>query len=157
MIIPLILTTTAALATPASLSLDAQVSRLWNSLSNAPQTKPDIASLQQLFVSNATISGVRHKNGEPSLNLQQASEFIAGQDPVKPYGFYECEIVREVRVTGSFATVLSLVWSSRVVIKHNYKLILPELIACNGQKLIKAGNLFHCIITFLPITKPTPC
>jgi hypothetical protein len=65
MIIPLILTTTAALATPASLSPDAQVSRLWNSLSNAPQTKPDIASLQQLFVSNATISGVRHKNGEP--------------------------------------------------------------------------------------------
>ncbi len=113
MIIPLILTTTAALATPTSLSLDAQVSRLWNSLSNAPQTKPDIASLQQLFVSNATISGVRYKNGEPSLNLQQASEFIAGQDRVKPYGFYECEIAREVRVTGSFATVLSLVESRR--------------------------------------------
>lgn len=113
MIIPLLITTAAAITVQQAPSLEQQVSRLWNSLSNAPQSKPDIATLQQLFISNATVAGVRYKNGAPGLNLQQASEFIAGQDRVKPYGFYECEIAREVRASGNFATVLSLVESRR--------------------------------------------
>lgn len=113
MIIPFILTTVAVATLPNSSSLEYQVSSLWNSLSNAPQSRPDIVTLQRLFVPNATVAGVRYKSDKPYLNLQQASEFVAAQDRVKPYGFYECEIAREVRITGSFATVLSLVESRR--------------------------------------------
>lgn len=86
---------------------------LWVSLSNAPQQKPDIAQLQRLFAADATVSGGRVVDGAVQLSVQAATDFIAGQDRVKPYGFYECEVAREVRHYENFATVLSIVESRR--------------------------------------------
>lgn len=113
MILTTLLISAAALPAAEQHTLEQQVSSLWNSLSNTPQSKPDITALQQLFAKDAIVAGMHHKNDTPELNLQPATRFIASQDRIKPYGFYECEIAREVRVSGGFATVLSLVESRR--------------------------------------------
>lgn len=113
MLIPAIIATAALTAPADTPALQRQVSSLWQSLSNAPQSKPDIAMLNQIFADDAIVAGIRQKEGQPDLKVQPASDFIASQDRIKPYGFYECEIAREMRVTGGFATVLSLVESRR--------------------------------------------
>ncbi|MDX1392689.1 MAG: hypothetical protein R3241_09915 [Rheinheimera sp.] len=109
----------AAAPGPGDTALHHSVSQFWNSLSNAPGSKPDIHQLQQLFATNAVVFGQRQKDGNTSLHLQQAADFIASQDRLKPYGFYECEIAREVRISGSFATVLSVVESRRDATKQD--------------------------------------
>lgn len=43
----------------------------------------------------------------------KASDFITGQRQVRPTGFHECEVVREVREYDRFATVYSVVETRR--------------------------------------------
>jgi hypothetical protein len=85
------------------------VSRLWSAMSH-PAAKPaDTASLQVLFHPDAMVAGARP--GASQLRQQSGSAFLQSLQQVSPKGFYECEIGREVRIYGAFATVLSLVES----------------------------------------------
>lgn len=92
-------------------SLEHSVSTFWNSLSNAPQSAPDIATMQHFFAENAIVAGNRAQNGKEILEIQSATSFMKRHNRLKEKGFYECEIAREIRVTHRFATVLSLVES----------------------------------------------
>ncbi|MCF7499644.1 hypothetical protein [Pseudoalteromonas sp. L1] len=130
-----LLATTLAMTEPSNLLLEKQVNNLWNSLSNDPQSKPNIDSLNQLFKENAIVVGITYKNGEASFNLMQASKFIASQNRIKPNGFYECEISRELRVSGDFATVLSVVESRR-----NLEQKKADFTGLNSMQWVNVGN-----------------
>jgi hypothetical protein len=103
-----VLMTAAHAAEPQTQQLETAVSRMWQAMSHAPGVAADVATLQQLLHPNAVVAGARP--GKP-LSQQSGSAFLQSLQQVRPKGFYECEIGREVRVYGDFATVLSLVES----------------------------------------------
>ncbi len=88
--------------------LETAVSRMWRAMSHAPGVAADIAALQPLFHPDAVVAGARPGG---ALSQQSGAAFLQSLSQVRPKGFYECEIGREVRIYGQFATVLSLVES----------------------------------------------
>lgn len=88
--------------------LEAAVSRMWQAMSHAPGVAADVATLRQLMHPDAVVAGARPGK---TLSQQGAGAFLQALHKVSPKGFYECEIGREVRIYGQFATVLSLVES----------------------------------------------
>lgn len=89
--------------------LETAVSKLWSAMSHAPVMPADTASLQALFHPDAIVTGARPGTGK--LHQQSGSAVLQALQQVSTKGFYECEIGREVRIYGAFATVLSLVES----------------------------------------------
>lgn len=98
----------AASTTPA-----ATVAALWQASSHAPGAAPDAERLQKLFSSDTVVVGGIYRDGKPLFHTMKAQEFIAAQSRPKPHGFYECEVVREVREYDRFATVYSVVETRR--------------------------------------------
>ena len=88
--------------------LETAVSKMWSAMSHAPAMPADTASLQALFHPEAMVAGARPGK---TLNQQSGTAFLQSLQQVSAKGFYECEIGREVRLYGQFATVLSLVES----------------------------------------------
>ncbi|MFC0254073.1 hypothetical protein [Massilia consociata] len=97
-----------ASTTPAAI-----VAAFWKASSHAPGVPADADRLQQLFRSDALVVGGRYQDGRPVFKSITANEFIAAQRQARPYGFYECEVVREVRQYDRFATVYSVVETRR--------------------------------------------
>lgn len=100
----------AAVATTDSQTqqLDMAVSRIWQAMSHAPGVAADVAALKPLFHPDAVVAGARPGG---TLRQQSGGAFLQSLQQSRPKGFYECEIGREVRWYGQFATVLSLVES----------------------------------------------
>ena len=96
-------------AEPQTQQLETAVSQMWQAMSHAPDVAADVAVLQPLFHPDAMVAGARPGAGK--LRQQSGSAFLQTLQQVSPKGFYECEIGREVRIYGAFATVLSLVES----------------------------------------------
>ena len=99
----------AKAAEPQAQLLETAVSSLWHAMSHAPDVAADVAVLQPLFHPDAIVAGARPGAGQ--LRQQSGSAFLQALQKVSAKGFYECEIGREVRLYGQFATVLSLVES----------------------------------------------
>ncbi|WP_430457637.1 nuclear transport factor 2 family protein [Rheinheimera sp.] len=102
------LMTNAHAAESQTQQLETAVSGLWQAMSHAPGVAADIAALQPLFHPDAVVAGARPGG---ALNQQSGRAFLQSLQQVSAKGFYECEIGREVRLYGQFATVLSLVES----------------------------------------------
>ena len=86
-----------------------QSAGLWRAMSHAPGVAAaDVAALKPLFHPEAMVAGARPGK---TLNQQSGRAFLQSLQQVSAKGFYECEIGREVRLYGQFATVLSLVES----------------------------------------------
>lgn len=100
--------TVAANTTTHTQQLESAVSRMWQAMSHAPGVAADITALQPLLHPDAVVAGARPGR---ALSQQSGSAFLQSLQQVRPKGFYECEIGREVRIYGAFATVLSLVES----------------------------------------------
>ena len=98
----------AASSTPAS-----TVASLWQASSHAPGVPADVERLQTLFHGDAVVVGGVYRDGKPVFNALKAADFIASQRQARPQGFYECEIVREVREYDRFASVYSVVETRR--------------------------------------------
>ncbi len=88
--------------------LDIAVSSMWQAMSHAPGVAADVAALKPLFHPDAVVAGARPGG---TLSQHSGSAFLQSLSQVRPKGFYECEIGRELRLYGQFATVLSLVES----------------------------------------------
>lgn len=99
---------TFAAATPA-----AAVAELWQASSHAPGVAADADRLQRLFREEAIVAGGVYRDGQPRFQSIKAADFIADQRRVRPYGFYECEVVRDVKEYDRFATVYSVVETRR--------------------------------------------
>lgn len=100
-----------AAATPTdsqTQQLETVVSTMWQAMSHAPGVAADVAALKPLFHPDAVVAGARPGG---VLSQQSGSAFLQSLQQSRPKGFYECEIGREVRLYGQFATVLSLVES----------------------------------------------
>lgn len=97
-----------AAATPAAV-----VAGLWQASSHAPGVAADADRLQQLFREDAIVAGGVYRDGQPRFQSVKAADFIAGQRRARPHGFYECEVVREVKEYDRFATVYSIVETRR--------------------------------------------
>ncbi|MFC0046733.1 nuclear transport factor 2 family protein [Rheinheimera tilapiae] len=102
------LMTNAHAAESQTQQLETAVSGLWQAMSHAPGVAADIAALQPLFHPDAVVAGARPGG---ALSQQSGAAFLQSLSQVSAKGFYECEIGREVRLYGQFATVLSLVES----------------------------------------------
>lgn len=88
--------------------LETAVSTMWQAMSHAPGVAADVAALKPLFHPDALVAGARPGG---ALSQQSGAAFLQSLSQVRPKGFYECEIGRELRLYGQFATVLSLVES----------------------------------------------
>ncbi len=105
----LVLSDAAATTTDSQTQhLDMAVSSMWRAMSHAPGVAADVAALKPLFHPDAVVAGARPGG---ALSQQSGSAFLQSLQQSRPKGFYECEIGREVRRYGQFATVLSLVES----------------------------------------------
>ena len=100
--------TAAAITAAQDQQLETAVSSLWQAMSHAPDAAADVAALKPLFHPEAMVAGARPGK---TLNQQSGTAFLQSLQQVSAKGFYECEIGREVRLYGQFATVLSLVES----------------------------------------------
>lgn len=87
------------------------VASLWQALSHAPDTSGDARALGQLFHTDAVVFGSRYQQQQPIFSVTKAADFVSAQARVRPAGFYECEVAREVKVYDRFATVYSVVES----------------------------------------------
>lgn len=91
----------------------AVVAELWRASSHAPGVAADADRLQGLFRSDAMVTGGRYHEDKPVFQAVKARDFISAQRQARPHGFYECEVVREVREYDRFATVYSIVETRR--------------------------------------------
>ncbi|BDT61434.1 hypothetical protein MasN3_49280 [Massilia varians] len=97
----------------ASAGPEAVVAALWQASSHAPGVAADADRLQRLFRDDAIVAGGVYRDGEPRFRSMTAADFIADQRRVRPHGFHECEVVREVKEYDRFATVYSIVETRR--------------------------------------------
>lgn len=77
---------------------------------------PAILACLPLFASadpGAIVAGGVYRDGQPRFQSTKAADFIADQRRVRPHGFHECEIVRDVREYDRFASVYSVVETRR--------------------------------------------
>lgn len=58
------------------------------------------------------MGGIYHQ-GKPLFQAMKASDVVAALRKAQPEGFYECEVVREVKQHDRFATVYSVVETRR--------------------------------------------
>lgn len=98
-----------SLAAPASPGMAAHA--LWRALSHAPGVAADADALTELFHPQAVVIGSRYRAGASALSIDPGRDFIAGLRQVRPGGFHECEIAREIKQYDRFATVYSVVES----------------------------------------------
>ena len=101
------------LSTLASTTPAATVAALWQASSHAPGVAADADRLQQLFRADAIVAGGNYQDGKPRFQSIKATDFVASQRQPRPHGFYECEVLREVRQHDRFATVYSVVETRR--------------------------------------------
>ena len=97
----------------ASTTPAATVAALWKASSHAPGVPADAERLQQLFRGDAVVVGGRYQKDKPVFDAMKATDFVAAQRQARPHGFYECEVLREVREYDRFATVYSVVETRR--------------------------------------------
>ncbi len=100
--------TAAATTAAQAQQLETAVNSLWLAMSHAPGQASDVVVLQQLLHPDAVVAGAKPGG---ALSQQSGRAFLQSLQQIRPTGFYECEIGREVRRYGQFATVLSLVES----------------------------------------------
>ncbi|MDF2179209.1 nuclear transport factor 2 family protein [Aliiglaciecola sp. CAU 1673] len=85
--------------------------KFWQALSHEPDAAADVKTLRQLFHPQAQVFG---STPDPkAMSVRAVEEFLQAVAKPKEKGFYECEIAREVRQYGPFATLYSLVESRR--------------------------------------------
>lgn len=109
----LFLAALACLPLYAAATPGATVAELWQASSHAPGVAADADRLQRLFRQDAIVAGGIYRDGRPQFRSMKASDFIASQRQARPHGFYECEVLREVREFDRFATVYSVVETRR--------------------------------------------
>lgn len=97
----------------ASAGPAAVVAELWQASSHAPGVAADADRMQRLFREDAIVAGGAYRDGQPRFQFIKASDYIADQRRIRPHGFYECEIVRDVKEYDRFATVYSVVETRR--------------------------------------------
>lgn len=108
---------------------------LWNAMSHAAGTKPDMATLQRLFHGDAVVFGGRHDGRRP-MRRWSADEFLKPLDRIQDNGFFECEIHRVVHAHGRFATAYSIVES-----RSDPASIAADFVGVNGiQMFLDAGQ-----------------
>lgn len=97
----------------ASMTPAAVVAELWRASSHAPGVAADADQLQRLFREDAIVAGSVYREGKPRFQSIKAVDYVAAQRQARPHGFYECEVVRDVKEYGRFATVYSVVETRR--------------------------------------------
>ncbi len=91
----------------------ATLAALWEASSHAPGAAADVERLHGLFRPDALVAGGVYRDGKPVFRAMKAAEFIAAQRHPQPQGFYECEVLREIKEYDRFATVYSVVETRR--------------------------------------------
>lgn len=134
----------SAASTPA-----AAVAELWQASSHAPGVAADVERLQQLFRSDAVVVGGVYREGKPVFNTMQASDFIASQRQPRPHGFYECEVLREVKEYDRFATVYSVVETRR-----DPKAVKAGYTGVNSIQLYREDEGWKIVSLYYHVEKP---
>lgn len=137
------------LSTFASGTPAATVVELWRASSHAPGVAADADRLQGLFRSDAIVAGGRYREGKPVFQSMKATDFIAAQRQARPHGFYECEVVREIREYDRFATVYSVVETRR-----DPKAAQADYTGVNSIQLFRGEDGWKIVSLFYHVGKP---
>ena len=123
--------------------------QLWQALSHAPNTKPNISKLKRLLHPQAVIYGAKATAKESKLNIKSADEFITVLDKISKTGFYECEVVREIKIYDKFAHIYS-------VVETRYKRgqASPDFVGANSVQLFKSNNTWQVVSLYYYIENP---
>lgn len=127
----------------------AVVAALWQASSHAPGVAADTDRLQQLFRSDGVVAGGVYRNGKPVFQTMNATDFVAGQRKARPYGFYECEVVREVKEHDRFATVYSVVETRR-----DPKAAKADYTGLNSIQLYRDDQGWKIVSLYYQVGKP---
>jgi hypothetical protein len=126
----------------------ATVHSLWRALSSEPGHGADAATLQRLFHQDAVVFGMQHKDGAPLLKARSARQFIQAQSEAGSKGFYECEILREIRSYDGFATVYSVVES-----RTDKTSIAPDFVGVNSIQLARTEDTWRILSLFYHVQR----
>jgi hypothetical protein len=140
----------AFLATPfAHADVPHAVSTLWRALSHAPGTAADTVALDSLFHPNAVVFGGRYRGGEATLTATKGADFIAALKTVRPAGFYECEVARDVKEYDRFATVYSVVES-----RSDQGSAKADFVGVNSIQLYKTDSGWQIVSLYYHVERP---
>jgi hypothetical protein len=134
----------AATSTPGQTT-----SLLWRSLSHAPGVPADTVALDNLFHPDAVVFGARYQDGQPRLSALRAKDFVVGLERIRPTGFYECEVAREVKTYDRFATVYSIVES-----RTDKAAEKADFVGVNSIQLYKTGDEWKIVSLYYHVEKP---
>ncbi len=128
---------------------EAVVAALWQASSHAPSVAADADRLQQLFRDDAIVAGGVYRDGQPRFQSMKAADFIADQRRVRPHGFHECEVVRDVKEYDRFATVYSIVETRRdpTSVKADY-------VGVNSIQLYRDEGGWKIVSLYYHVEKP---
>lgn len=133
-----------AAATPEAAS-----AALWRGLSHAPGVAADTEALGRLFHPDSVVIGARYRGDTPTLSVDKGSDFIARLHQVRPTGFYECEMTREVKRQDRFATVYSVVES-----RTDPKAAKADFVGVNSIQLYQSEDGWKIVSLYYHVGKP---
>lgn len=138
-----------SLLASASTTPAGTVAALWQASSHAPGAAADAERLQKLFRSDALVVGGIYHEGKPLFHAMKAQDFVAAQRKPQPQGFYECEVVREVREYDRFATVYSVVETRR-----DSKSARADYTGVNSIQLYREDDGWKIVSLYYHVEKP---
>jgi hypothetical protein len=140
----------AFLTTPlAKAEVPDAVSTLWRALSHAPGVPANTAALDSLFHPDAVVFGGRYRNGQATLTATKGADFIAALKTVRPTGFHECEVARDIHEYDRFATVYSVVESRTD--QGNAK---ADFVGVNSIQLYKTDSGWQIVSLYYHVERP---
>lgn len=147
----ILLTLAAACAGSATAAAtpEAASAALWRGLSHAPGVAADTEALGRLFHPNSVVIGARYRGDAPTLSVDKGSDFIARLRQVRPTGFYECEVTREVKRQDRFATVYSVVES-----RTDPKVAKADFVGVNSIGLHRGEDGWNIVSLYYHVGKP---
>ncbi len=134
----------AAAATPEAAS-----AALWRGLSHAPGVAADTEALSRLFHPDSVVIGARYRGDTPTLSVDKGSDFIARLRQVRPTGFYECEVAREVKRQDRFATIYSVVES-----RTDPRAAKADFVGVNSLQLYRGEEGWKIVSLYYHVGKP---
>ena len=134
----------SAAATPEAAS-----AALWRGLSHAPGVAADTGALSRLFHPDGVVIGARYRGEAPTLSVDKGSDFIARLRQVRPTGFYECEVARQVKRQDRFATVYSVVES-----RTDPKAVKADFVGVNSIGLHQGEDGWKIVSLYYHVGKP---
>ncbi|WP_462159725.1 nuclear transport factor 2 family protein [Pseudoalteromonas sp. GB56] len=131
-------------------TVEASMDDLWSGLSHAANEAANIAVLDDVFHSTATIYGVRYQQQAANLRVLTRDEFLSSLASVRDTGFYECEIARKITQYDRFATVYSVVES-----RTDKAQIHPDFTGVNSVQLYKDDDRWRIVSLYYQVEHPS--